>query len=107
MNDSDEAGFTLVEVMIAGTLACLLALPAMSMLRGTYRVVDAMQSRFQLNDQARQVTALLGDGSAIFSTAGAGTGSRGLAMVEGLRSRSITAGLNPTDAAPTGSQLTA
>jgi type II secretory pathway pseudopilin PulG len=105
MDKSDEAGFTLVEVMIAGTLACLLALPAMSMLRSTYGFVDAMQSRFRLNDQARQVTALLGDGSALLSNAGTSTGSRGLALVESLRSRSVVSGLTPTDTAPTGTQL--
>ncbi|MGI4797091.1 MAG: prepilin-type N-terminal cleavage/methylation domain-containing protein [Janthinobacterium lividum] len=105
MNESDEAGFTLVEVLIAATLASLLALPAMSMLRGTYGFVDGMQSRFRLNEQARQITALLGDGSAILSNAGLFTGSRGLAMVEGLRSRSVTPSLTPSDAPPSGSQL--
>lgn len=105
MNESDEAGFTLVEVLIAGTLASLLALPAMSMLRGTYGFVDGMQSRFRLNDQARQITALLGDGSAMLSNAGTSTGSRGLAMVEGLRSRSVTSGLTPADAPPGGAQM--
>ena len=107
MSGDAEAGFTLVEVLVAGSLSLLLALPAMSMLRGTYDVVDAMQSRFRLNQEARQVVALLGDGSASLSNAGTSTGSRGLAMVEGLRSRSITSGLTPADAAPTAAQLIA
>lgn len=100
-----EAGFTLVEVMIAGTLIMLLALPAISMLRSTYGFVDAMQSRFRLNAEARQVVMLLGDGSATLSNAGTSVGSRGLPLVEGLHGRSVVSGLSPSDAAPAGSQL--
>lgn len=80
----DEAGFTLVEVMVAGTLSLLLFLPAYAMLRQTYRFADIVQSRFRQSEQARQVLGLLGDGSAQFGTQ---TNARGFAMVEGLRSR--------------------
>lgn len=103
----DEAGFTLVEVLVAGSLVVLLALPAMSLLRATYGFVDSMQSRFRLDAEARQITTLLGDGSALLANAGTSTGSRGQAMVEGMHSRSVTSGLSPADAPPTGSQLSA
>jgi type II secretory pathway component PulJ len=80
-----EAGFTLIEVMIAGTLSLLVLLPGYAMLKNTYRFADVVQSRFQQNAQARQVIELLGDGSAQF---GVVANARGFAMVEGLRSRS-------------------
>lgn len=79
-----EAGFTLIEAMIAGTLSLLVLLPAYAMLNRTYRFADVIQSRSQQNAQARQVLELLGDGSAPFGTQ---TNARGFAMVEGLRSR--------------------
>jgi len=70
-----EAGFTLIEVMLAGTLSMLLLLPAYALLAATYRFADAVESRFHQSEEARQVLSLLGDGSASFG------------MVEGLRSR--------------------
>lgn len=79
-----EAGFTLIEAMIAGTLSVLVLFPAYTMLNRTYRFADVIQSRSQQNAQARQVLELLGDGSAAFGTQ---TNARGFAMVEGLRSR--------------------
>ena len=79
-----QAGFTLIEVMIAGTLSLMVLLPAYAMLNRTYRFADVIQSRFQQNAQARQVLELLGDGSAQFGTQ---ANARGFAMVEGLRSR--------------------
>ena len=79
-----DAGFTLVEVMVAGTMAVLLALPAYALLAATYRFADKVQSRFHLNEQARQVLTLLGDGSAQF---GLVNNARGFRLVEGLRSR--------------------
>lgn len=80
----DDAGFTLVEVMVAGTMAVLLALPAYALLAATYRFADKVQSRFRQNEQARQVLSLLGDGSA---QSGLAANARGYRMVEGLRSR--------------------
>ena len=82
--DDADAGFTLAEVMIAGTLGLLLALPAAEMLSRTYRVVTAIQSRARQSEQARQVLGLLGDGTATFGTQ---VNPRGFRMVEGLRSR--------------------
>ncbi len=79
-----EAGFTLIEVMIAGTLSLLLFLPAYAMLNQTTRFADIVQSRFRQSEQARQVLGVLGDGSAQFGTQ---ANARGFALVEGLRSR--------------------
>lgn len=83
-NSANDAGFTLVEVMVAGTMAVLLALPAYALLAATYRFADKVQSRFHQNEQARQVLSLLGDGSA---QSGLTANARGYRMVEGLRSR--------------------
>ena len=80
----NDAGFTLVEVMVAGTMAVLLALPAYALLAATYRFADRVQSRFHQNEQARQVLSLLGDGSAQY---GPVANTRGYRGVEGLRSR--------------------
>ena len=80
----DDAGFTLVEVMVAGTLSVLMALPAYSLLSATYRFADKVQSRFRQSEEARQVLSLLGDGSVLFGTQ---NNARGFPMVEGLRSR--------------------
>lgn len=91
MRRSDEAGFTLPEVLIAGTLAMLLALPSLALLRTTYRFVDMLQSRFKIDEEARQSFALLGDGGAVQSSEEvpgllAPASSRGFALVESLRS---------------------
>lgn len=80
-----EAGFTLAETVIAGTLGLLLVLPAVEMLSRTYRFVGGMQSRARQSQEARQVLGLLGDGTAVFGTQ---SNPRGFKMVEGLRSRS-------------------
>ena len=89
----DDAGFTLVEVMVAGTMTVLMALPAYSLLATTYRFADKVQSRFRQNEEARQVLTVLGDGSVLFGTQ---ANARGFPMVEGLRSRA---------AAPAGATL--
>lgn len=47
---SDDRGFTLPEVLVAGTLTLLLALPALHLLRTTYRMADTVQGRLRLNE---------------------------------------------------------
>ena len=89
----DQRGFTLPEVMIAGTLTLLLALPAMALLRTTYRLADQLQSRFAANAQAREVFTVLADGGSVASSAevaasGAPASARGFALVESVRSHS-------------------
>lgn len=83
--DAADAGFTLAEVMIAGTLGLLLVLPAAEMLSRTYRVVTAIQSRARQSQEARQVFALLGDGTTV--QPGLPENPRKFRMVEGVRSR--------------------
>ncbi len=78
-----DDGFTVVEVLVAGTLGLGLALPAFALLNGTYRVAALMNSRFARDAEARQVLTLLGEGSSSFGTV---TNPRGFTMVEGLRS---------------------
>ncbi len=78
-----EDGFTVVEVLVAGTLGLGLALPAFALLNGTYRTASLINSRFARDAQARQVLTLLGEGSSSFGTL---TDPRGFTMVEGLRS---------------------
>ncbi len=78
-----EHGFTVVEVLVAGTLGLGLALPAFALLNGTYRVATLLNSRFARDAEARQVLTLLGEGSSSFGTV---TDPRGFTMVEGLRS---------------------
>ena len=70
--------------MIAGTLGLCLVLPAYALLNGTLRTATLINSRFQRDAQARQVLALLGEGTASFGTA---ANARGFTMVEGIRSR--------------------
>ena len=80
-----EHGFSLPEVMVAGMLSLLLALPAFGLLRRSYDMADLMQSRFRMNREARQAFALLADGGA--ATVSGQVNARGFATVEGLRSR--------------------
>lgn len=80
-----DAGFTLPEVMIAGTLGLLLVLPAAEMLSRTYRVVTAIQSRAHQSQEARQVFGLLADGTTV--QPGLPENPRRFRMAEGLRSR--------------------
>lgn len=82
--DGDDAGFTLAETLVAGTLVLLLVLPAMEILSRTYRFVGSVQSRARQSQEARQVLGLLGDGTAEFGTQ---ANPRGFRMVEGLRGR--------------------
>lgn len=82
--DQADAGFTLVETLVAGTLALLLVLPAVEMLSRTYRFVGSVQGRARQSQEARQVLGLLGDGTAEF---GAQDNPRRFKMVEGLRGR--------------------
>ena len=82
-----DAGFTLPEAMIAGALSLILVLPGYVLLRRTYDVADLMGSRFQMNEQARQAFAVLGDGSSATSVASGQASTRGFGLVEGLRSR--------------------
>ena len=79
-----EEGFTLVELMVAGTLGLCLVLPAYAVLSGSTRTATLINSRFQRDSQARQVLALLGEGTASFGTL---KNARGFTMVEGIRSR--------------------
>ena len=79
-----EDGFTLVEVLIAGTLGLFLALPAYALLSGNYRTATLINSRFVRDSQARQVLGLLGEGTA---SSGSLSNARGFTMVEGIRSR--------------------
>ena len=78
-----DDGFTVVEVLVAGTLGLGLALPAFALLNGTYRVATLMNSRFARDAEARQALTLLGEGSSSFGTV---KNPRGFTMVEGLRS---------------------
>ena len=78
-----DAGFTLVETMLAGALGLSLALPAYALLNNTYGSATLLNSRFARDAEARQVLALLGEGSSSFGTL---TDPRGFTMVEGLRS---------------------
>ncbi|WP_439816518.1 hypothetical protein [Zavarzinia sp. CC-PAN008] len=82
-----EAGFTLVEVMVAGALALALCLPAAILLQRTLDMLGRVETRFRQAEQARQVLALLGDGSAVLANIGASTNPRGYRQVEGLHSR--------------------
>lgn len=82
--DPADAGFTLAETLVAGTLAMLLVLPATEILSRTYRFVGGVQSRARQSQEARQVLGLLGDGTAEFGTQ---ANPRGFRMVEGLRGR--------------------
>lgn len=79
-----DAGFTLAETLVAGTLALLLVLPAAEMLSRTNRFASSVQSRARQSQEARQVLGLLGDGTAEF---GAVPNPRLFRMVEGLRGR--------------------
>ena len=79
-----EDGFTLVEVLIAGTLSLCLVLPAYALLSGSYRTATLINSRFARDAEARQVLGLLGEGTASFGTL---SNARGFTMVEGIRSR--------------------
>lgn len=92
MSPSDDDGFTLVEAMVAGTIAMLIALPGFHVLRATYLTVEAARSVALTNAAARQTFALLADGTSVSSNVevaqpGAPAGARGFAIVEGLRSR--------------------
>ena len=80
-----EDGFTLVEVLVAGTLGLCLVLPAYALLNGSYRTAMLIDSRFARDAEARQVLGLLGEGTASFGTL---SNARGFTMVEGIRSRS-------------------
>ncbi|MBV9735373.1 MAG: hypothetical protein JO209_05645 [Acidisphaera sp.] len=84
-----DAGFTLVEAMIAGMLGILMAFPALIMLRDTYRYVDLVRGRLRLDQQARQVYSLLGNGTNTLANIGTNTGARGFTLVEGLHSRQL------------------
>ena len=79
-----EDGFTLVEVLVAGTLGLCLVLPAYALLNGSYRTATLINSRFARDAEARQVLGLLGEGTASFGTL---ANARGFTMVEGIRSR--------------------
>lgn len=79
-----DAGFALAEMVVAGMLMLCLSLPAYAMLRRTLDVADTMQTRFGQNAQARQVAALLADGS---SATQSSANPRGWSLVEGLHSR--------------------
>ena len=81
---SGEDGFTLVEVLIAGTLGLCLVLPAFAVLSGSYRTALLINSRFARDSEARQVLGLLGEGTTSFGNL---SNARGFTMVEGIRSR--------------------
>lgn len=71
-----DAGFTLVEAMIAGTIGVLVMLPAYALLRNTYATAFVVNSRFQRNAEARQMLTMIGEGS---------SGSAGGTFVHGIR----------------------
>jgi hypothetical protein len=82
-----EAGFTLPEVLIAGTLTLLLALPAYELLRKSHGFTAQAASRFRMNEAARQVFVLAGSGSAVLDPTLTQKNARGFPYAEGLRSR--------------------
>lgn len=98
---SDDRGFTLPEVLVAGTLTLLLALPALHLLRTTYRIADTVQGRLRLNEQARQVFALLADGQSPASQTelANAAGYPRFPFVEGLHSRQLGGGNVPQGSA--------
>lgn len=93
---TDESGFTLVEVMVAGMLTMLLAIPAFMLLQHANEFAAATRSRFALNAEARQVWTSLGSGSANLSGITNQTDGYGLPYVRGMRS---------LQSAPVGSSL--
>jgi type II secretory pathway pseudopilin PulG len=92
----DDSGFTLIEVMVAGMLTMLLAIPAFMLLQHANEFAAATRSRFALNAEARQVWTLLGSGSANLSGITNQTDGYGFPYVRGMRS---------LQSAPAGSSL--
>ncbi len=76
----NDAGFTLVEAMIAGAVGLAITMPAYTMLRATYASMSTVNSRVQRNVEARQVLSLIGDGS---------SSSSGSTYVRGVRQEGI------------------
>lgn len=95
MMRSGDRGFTLPETLVAGLLMMLVVLPLMPMYSRSLRFIDLMNSRFKLNEQAREVFFVLSDGVRNHSGWGSSS-SRGFNLIEGLRSRA---------SAPLGSSL--
>lgn len=69
-----ELGFTLIELMVAATLALILMLTTTTILFQTFEFADQQRLRPVLNDKAREYFDLLGDGGTV--TAGRLLGMR-------------------------------
>lgn len=68
--DESEAGYTLIELMIAASICMFVVIPAMALLTGTLRIFDQAEARIAFNQQARQAMRLIGDGG--FALTGSG-----------------------------------
>ena len=60
--DADELGFTLIELLIASVLALVLMLTTTTILFQALEFADRQRLRPALNDKAREIFELLGDG---------------------------------------------
>ncbi|MBP2295469.1 prepilin-type N-terminal cleavage/methylation domain-containing protein [Azospirillum rugosum] len=96
----DQRGFTLIELMVAGTLGLILMIVVGGILTDTLRYADAISSRIALNRHAREIFDVLALGASnANANLNSGTGSDpspGFRYVFGLRSRNgssdVTAG---------------
>lgn len=91
MRKRAQAGFTLMEVMMAGTASMLILLAATAILMRGYRWYDEVQNQLVLNQHARETFDILANGARSTNN-----GNDGIPYLYGLRGR---------QAAPTGASL--
>lgn len=104
----DQRGFTLIELMVAGTLGLILMVAVGGILTDTLRYADAISSKIALNRHAREIYDVLALGAsnanANLNSGGGASTSPNFRYVFGLRSRS---GLSSVTAEPFGLPRTA
>jgi Tfp pilus assembly protein PilW len=82
MRRSSQAGFTLLEVMIASVTSMFVIMPALVFMFRSYDWYSSVESELMLNRKARQVLDLIGNGAR-----GTTNGTDGSPNVYGLRGR--------------------
>ena len=95
LSKSQQAGFTLMEMMVAGTLALILSLVLFKVIIQSQQMAEQMLMQSNLNSHAREVFELLGDGGV--RTADDANGADYADQILGYHGRST----DPEDDAPT------
>ena len=89
MRKRSQAGFTLLEVMIASVASMAVLMPALVFMRNAYDWYASVQSELMLNREARHVLDLIGNGARA-----ATNGNDGTPNIYGIRGRKAAPSAN-------------